>query len=424
MCAYGIQLQWERFSDLQYVMPLYPPMCTPNLEGCASTEVRVPGITGRLTGEISIQSLIWQTAQAAGMGYQPFSRLRNVTVQMPHRVVKQHWGFTRGQERFNFITPYYTMGSAAPDVSTGPSMITNVVRLSGMPTAQPLEDPTQGYKAVRAHTWPAKQNGTAECKKKCGCKLTLPHGMFVCVWQGEQPATPSFTYFAPNMLVLWTQSNDDPLVRLENEKHEWSTPGTSDNNAKSLRLNNHAISVQHQSFVLHTLLAVDSFWTSQKPPAHFNLNIAPADRPIVPPLTTSLLVPLAVDELWFNGERLPNTTGTCLHFPTWDPVWGAQLTVRHKNISVVTRLLLSEASPTGNIKHATARIPCTQPLKWGQYPYAVTWRVDNGTAPFGSGRLVIAHRNAGDSYNGTFTVPGCRGPARPATMESAMRCRW
>jgi hypothetical protein len=206
---------------------------------------------------------------------------------------------------------------------------------------------------------------------------------------------------------------DDPLARKASYNEgtgaleSWGPPGS----ASGLRLNLHAVSTQYQSFVLHTHLAVDPFSSGGLMPAYFGSS---QPQTVVPPLSSSLLVPLYVDGLWLNGWELPRENGACWHFPTYD----ATLTAQHGSVSVVTRLLLSEVSPTGNIKHASTRIPCGHTIPFGQYPYAVTWRVDNRTGPFGSGRLVVAHRNAGDSYNGTFYSAWLQGAGITPTPQS------
>jgi hypothetical protein len=147
--AYGLQLQWEQYSDLQYAQPLFPPMCLLDQRGCAQSAPVVPGVSGNIDGSISVQSLIWQSAQATGLAFQPFFHLRNITAQRPLRVVKQHYGYSADQQRFNFITPHYTIGSATYDTASGSSQITNVARIAGMPLGQPTQDPRGGYKVVR-----------------------------------------------------------------------------------------------------------------------------------------------------------------------------------------------------------------------------------------------------------------------------------
>jgi len=337
----GLRLNWEANSDLQFPSVVQAPMCQlVDSTGCAPTYGVPPaaGISTLVDASPTAFAMVYRSMLAGGLGWNPFSTF-DTFVANPLRVVKQHFRDWRGQDRINFLAPGYTIGTSGPDQETMGSSINQVARLMGTPTSQPQLDP-------QTTTQPT-------------------------------PLT-RYEFFGPNPIMIWTSNRDDVYA---SSRDQGVVPG----GFSDARLLNFHVAAQHQSFILHTFMAVDGGYKGGSQPSW----LADSSLPI-PPLVTSILVPLGVDGLFVNGSPLPTDDGTCLIIPT-----DAVITARHADASVVTRVLLSEHTPA--VQDSTGAVrPCSVAPAGGVYQNALVWRVDSTTKPFNSGRLVLVHRPVGN----------------------------
>lgn len=311
-------------------------------------------------------TLMWYSLQAAKVGYAPLQAFKDTILSTRASVATARFQVYPAQTRYNFVTTNYTIGHAGASQSLFGEAISNMVKLTGMPTKQMRDSPE------------------VACNGGLGNLGPFP--------------VPEHLYFSPNMITIASNNLDEPYSRERNILPGGQNPP---------RLLNNPIHAQYQSFELLTFLATDrplgvegggATW-GEAGPLWYDDSSLP-----VPPLTTELLAPVMVDEILLNGTPLSKANSTCVNIPIFpNPI----LTIRHQSTSVVVRLLLSEHADHG-IQHLAGGVPvnCADAAgkpTWGQYPFSLTWRVDNTSYPVGSGRLVVAHRNAGDRIsNRTF----------------------
>jgi len=191
-----------------------------------------------------------------------------------------------------------------------------------------------------------------------------------------------------NMIRTITETLDDPFDGIN--------PGGGPTHGGT-QLWNNQVAVQYQGFMLTSHLNYRRPWTEVSSDS----------------LQTSILVPLAVDGLFINGDRVNTSVGTCVMFPI---VPNPVITVTHQGFSISIRVLFTDASSNSSIAHADKTQTCA-PIAAGagNQTNSIVWRVDDSSYSVGSGRLVLAHRSRGDRYNGAYRTAFLWGSGRTFT---------
>ena len=145
---------------------------------------------------------------------------------------------------------------------------------------------------------------------------------------------------------------------------------------------------QYQSFQLITTLAAHGTPNSFSYPTTFTNS-----------LTSDVVIPLAVDALYADSTPLPVISDSSLALPP-----ATLITVRHKNASVVIRLLYSEHSSTSTISTATSIETLTDTAAIqpgvGVHAYTYMYICDAYSYSQGVARISIQHKNSdGDISN-------------------------
>jgi hypothetical protein len=145
MGAHGKNDEWDIPSYMQH---LFAPYCIANQarvlwDGSTATNVvnacaaLNPVSLGKPSGDPALQfwRLLWGSVNAAGLGYMPYDALVNITMGAPYRVMTAVFSQIQLQERYNFITPYYTIGHGGEDTTATPDSFSVAARVAGAPVA-------------------------------------------------------------------------------------------------------------------------------------------------------------------------------------------------------------------------------------------------------------------------------------------------
>ena len=182
--------------------------------------------------------------------------------------------------------------------------------------------------------------------------------------------------FAVGEIRHMLSSQDDPFTNAT------GVPGMQ------AQLTPRQVVAQYQSWMLVTHLAVPGRSGSDKY-GEFTL-----------PLSSNLLFPLAVDEIYADDKPLPRTKGSAMALPQ-----GALLTLRLGNASVVIRTLVFESSASSSLKQATDTIAATLVAPGSaNYQYAIQWQVDDSSEALGYGKVVFTHKAAADKVNRPYHI--------------------
>ncbi len=172
-------------------------------------------------------------------------------------------------------------------------------------------------------------------------------------------------------------STDDPFRRASPSE----APGIG------MQLIPRQITAQHQSFMLVTQLAT---------PGSEGSKYGPFDRA----LSSNLLLPLAVDEIWANGSPLPRALGSATALPE-----NGLITLRLRDASIVIRPIVVERSGTSNLAVVTSNGDGAVVAPGsGAATKAVQWQVDASSHPIGYGKIVYTHKLASDVVNRPYHV--------------------
>jgi len=119
---------------------------------CSSGSVSVIPSSGKAV--LVFQRVMAGAWQAGGHLYLPLDLMKNVVQSTQHRLVEQRFSAIKGQERFNFITPYLQMGHAGEDYYSEPTAVFVCARLGGLaaagkPTSQDQNGPTNSVPYIR-----------------------------------------------------------------------------------------------------------------------------------------------------------------------------------------------------------------------------------------------------------------------------------
>lgn len=192
-------------------------------------------------------------------------------------------------------------------------------------------------------------------------------------------------------------SQDDPFV----------TTATDNRPGLGAQLTPRQITAQYQSWMLVTQLAVPGQSNSTSY-GSFNL-----------PLSSNLLLPLAVDELSAEDQPLPRTSGVAAALPP-----GVILTLRLGDAAIVIRTIVHETSAGSNLKPVDRVTPSTVVAPGsGAYQAAIQWQVDESSYKVGYGKVVFAHKVASDAANRPYHIAWlwAGGLARNAAELAALR---
>jgi hypothetical protein len=192
----------------------------------------------------------------------------------------------------------------------------------------------------------------------------------------ERGGTNTAETFAVGEIRTMLTSQDDPFSASS------GVPGLGN------QLTPRQIVAQYQSWMLVTQLAVPGQSGSDK------------YGTFASPLSSDLLLPLAVDEIYVDATPLPRTKGAAMAIPP-----SALVTLRLGNASIVIRTLALERSATTSLADVSQPTPVTLvPPGSAGYKYGVQWQVDDSSYALGYGKVVFTHKAAADVVNRPYHV--------------------
>lgn len=118
------------------------------------------------------------------------------------------------------------------------------------------------------------------------------------------------------------------------------------------------------------------------------------------PLSSNLLLPLAVDEIDVDSTPLPRTNGAATALPA-----DGLVTLRLGNASIVIRTLTMERSATTSLLDVSKPTPVGVVAPGSaKHQYGVEWQVDDAGYALGYGKVVFTHKAASDLVNRPYHV--------------------
>lgn len=177
---------------------------------------------------------------------------------------------------------------------------------------------------------------------------------------------------------LMSDATDTPFHKTS----PWADPGHEQNQHSRF------LNVQHQGLMLTTAL----------------VSGRPGRATPQSPWNTDILVPLTVDIIMADNVALPRTIGSVVALPPH-----VLLTVRHRQASIVVRILRFDISPNSHISNATSirAIPYSDKYAPGAglQEYTMQWQVDPPSLNLGCGRITLHHKHKGsDTTTGAYRV--------------------
>lgn len=177
---------------------------------------------------------------------------------------------------------------------------------------------------------------------------------------------------------LMSDATDTPFHKTS----EWADPGHEQNQLSRF------VNVQHQGFLLTTALVAGR----------------PGRATPQSPWNTDILVPLTVDTILADDVPLPRTVGSVVALPPH-----VILTVRHRQASIVVRILRFDTSPYSPMLNATSIRTIPYSAKYapgaGLQEYTLQWQVDTPSLILGCGRITLHHKHRdSDTATGAYRV--------------------
>jgi hypothetical protein len=276
---------------------------------------------------VSPHRIAYTAAQLAGEGYLPYQELWDLVVSAPVRLNEQRFSLVAGQERYNFITPGYTLGHGGENTYLTANSNSLVARIGG------LKPPRAGVPLMTAYDGPTQTSAYIRlCCDTAGAPLLRPGGI----------------------------------------TDKYGAPG-----AETLR-RVRSVTTQYQGFLLTTRMFAPTRDT-------------PVEEITTAPWYSHLILPLSIDKLTVGvgsgAVDLPITEGTKLKISSQPLIF----TAWHGNSAVVVRLVsydrtspeditwqvdapgISASAGRISVQHRAANT--TDPV----HPFKSTWLMGCGT---------------------------------------------